>query len=101
MLRAGVLQRAWVWSLNGIAKEVQKAQAEVNFTGRARVVNEEATVTPFGLLTSPGSSPYSPPASMFVPRDGTPHQGDWPRADHLIHTSQSELSPEKVARLKF
>lgn len=34
---------------------------------------------------------------MFVPRDGTPGRGDWSRADHGIHTSQSELFPENVA----
>lgn len=54
-----------------------------------------------GTLLLPSLSEGRPPAVIFVPRDSTPDQGDWSRADHLIHTSQSELFPKNVAQIEI
>ena len=76
-------------------------------TGRERLIPQEERgwwvsrqLNTFSSST-PSFSEGKPPAAIFVSREGTPGQGDWSRADHLIHNSQSELFPETVAQIEM
>lgn len=81
------------------------SQREINSSGRVRGMSEHAAETPLLLAQHPWLFPSfsegRPLAAIFVPCDGTPGQRDWSRADHLIHSSQSELFPETVAQIEI
>lgn len=68
-------------------------------------MSELAAETPLLLAQHPWLLPSfsegRPPATIFVPCVGTPDQRDCSRADHLIHSSQSELFPETVAQIEI
>lgn len=82
-------------------KRSKHTQREINSSGSKRVRNEHARERAGGDV----NIPYSPPPHEQACVVGLDHVTallatlDWTRASHLIHASQSELSPEKAAQV--